>query len=261
MDAMATTLKCARCGAPLPDFGPEGHCPACLLSLALGPAEPRDPDDAVAARPDFSRWFGDYELLEEISRGGMGVVYRARQISLNRRVALKMILDAEHASAAINTRFQIEAEAAAQLNHPNIVPVYETGVHQGRRFLSMKLVEGGSLAERLPEFALRADSSPARQHAVAGLTAAVAGAVHHAHQRGVLHRDLKPANILFDAEGSPHVADFGLAKIVEDQTVLTQTGAFIGTPAYMAPEMVSVDQQQVTTAADISALAPSSTTC
>lgn len=251
MKVMSSALKCARCGAPLPDFGPEGHCPACLLTLAMGEAAEMAVETATTR--EFSRWFGDYELIEEIARGGMGVVYRARQISLNRPVALKMILDAYHASTTILTRFQIEAEAAAQLNHPNIVPVYETGVHKAKRFLSMKLVDGGTLAQRLEEFTLEERSPAGRQNKIASLLATVAGAVHHAHQRGVLHRDLKPANILLDSEGRPHVADFGLAKLAEDQTGLTQEGSFLGTPAYMAPEMTSTNQE-VTTAADIYSL-------
>ncbi len=235
---MAENTKCQRCGAPLPHAGPYGHCPACLLTVALG----ESPDAPALPRPSESL-FGDYQLMEEISRGGMGVVYRARQISLNRPVALKMISEGAQSSPSAVARFQIEAEAAAQLNHPNIVPVFETGVYSGRRFLSMKLVEGGTLADKVGEFA-------ARPERAAILVESVAEAVHHAHQRGVLHRDLKPSNILIDASGKPHVADFGLAKLLEEQTELTQAGGPLGTPAYMAPEQIT-GNCEVTTAADI----------
>jgi WD40 repeat protein len=195
-------------------------------------------------RGDLIRYFGDYEIHQELGRGGMGVVYHARQMTLNRPVALKMIRAGVLAGDVELRRFQNESEAVAQLDHPGIVPVYEVGEHQGQRYFSMKLIPGGSLGGRL-------DAYKDDPRAAAALLAEVAGAVEHAHARGILHRDLKPANILLDGQGKPHVVDFGLAKKLEESIELTQSGAVMGTPAYMAPEQTLGRRGAVTTASDV----------
>jgi hypothetical protein len=216
-------------------------------------AEPIDHDKTMAPReediatdPRTVRYFGDYELQHEIARGGMGVVWKARQVSLNRPVALKMILAGQLASAADVQRFRTEAEAAANLDHPNILPIYEVGEHEGQQYFSMKLIDGGSLAD-----AIKAKALSEKQGVE--LLAKVARAVHFAHQRGILHRDLKPANILLDHAGTPYVTDFGLAKKVEGDSALTQTGAIVGTPSYMAPEQARAEKS-LSTAVDVYAI-------
>jgi predicted Ser/Thr protein kinase len=191
--------------------------------------------------------FGDYELLEEIGRGGMGVVFRARQLSLNREVAVKMILRGELASPADHERFRSEAEAAARLDHPGIVPVYEVGELEGRPYFNMKYIAGRTLSQLLAEGPL-----PPRQ--AAAILAGVARAIHYAHEQGVLHRDLKPSNILIDEEGRPHVTDFGLAKKTTGAASLTRTGAVLGTPAYMAPEQAAGARGKTGPAGDVYSL-------
>jgi tetratricopeptide (TPR) repeat protein/tRNA A-37 threonylcarbamoyl transferase component Bud32 len=205
-------------------------------------------DPLCQAVADVSPWkpasFGDYELVAEIGRGGKGVVYEARQISLNRTVALKMVRIDQLGEDIERRRLRNEAETAARLDHPCVLPVYDVGERDGQLYFSMKLLPGGSLADRLAEF-------KAQPRRAAEVVAVVARAIHHAHQRGVLHRDLKPSNILLDAEGQPHIGDFGLARRLEGDSDLTQTGAILGTPSYMAPEQTVGDRNGVTTAADV----------
>jgi WD40 repeat protein len=191
------------------------------------------------------RRFGSYELVEEIARGGMGIVWRARQHGLDRDVALKMILAGQLATSAQVLRFYTEARAAARLDHPAIVPIHEIGEDGGRHFYTMRLMEGGSLAE-----ALRTAPPPPPEEA-ARIVLAIARAIQFAHQRGVLHRDVKPSNILLDAERKPHIADFGLARIAEEDPGASRSGVVLGTPAYMAPEQAAGSSSEVTTAADV----------
>lgn len=185
-----------------------------------------------------------YEISGELGRGGMGVVLKARQVALNRAVAVKLIKSGVFATDAELLRFQNEAEAVAQLDHPYIVPIYEVGQYEGRHFFSMKLIEGTSLDKRLAEFAL---DPPA----AARIVAIIAEAIHHAHQRGILHRDLKPANILLDEQGRPHITDFGLAKQIKGDGELTESGAPLGTPAYMSPEQATGARGALSTQTDV----------
>jgi tetratricopeptide (TPR) repeat protein/tRNA A-37 threonylcarbamoyl transferase component Bud32 len=213
--------------------------------VTVGPESP-DPTvpESASTRPGIeARCFGEYELLEVIAEGGMGVVYKARHRKLQRLVALKVLLAGRFARPSDLQRFRNEAETIAALDHPNIVPVYEVGERDGQLFLSLRLLDG-TLSNHLEHYG----GDP---RAAASLLVTVALAVHHAHQRGVLHRDLKPSNILLDAVGQPHVADFGLARRLEDDSGLTQTGAILGTPSYMAPEQTVAGRRVVTTAADV----------
>ncbi|MEL6105320.1 MAG: serine/threonine-protein kinase [Planctomycetota bacterium] len=205
------------------------------------------PDPHQTAQPmSRSERVGAYELVEEIARGGMGVVFKAKHSKLNRIAALKMILGGRFSSEADIRRFQIEAEAAAKLDHPGIVPVYDIGEHDGQPFFAMKFIDGDSLAGKIAHY--QNDSRVAAE-----LMSSVARAVYHAHQRGILHRDLKPANILIDHDGRPLITDLGLAKSTADDSNLTNTGAVLGTPSYMSPEQAR-GEQSLTTASDIFAL-------
>jgi WD40 repeat protein/tRNA A-37 threonylcarbamoyl transferase component Bud32 len=193
------------------------------------------------------RYIGDYELLEELGRGGMGVVYKARQSKLNRLVALKMILAGEYAGERDIARFRTEAEAVARFQHPNIVQIFEVGEHDGHPYFSLEFVDGGSLAQKL-------DGTPLPPQQAARLVETLARAMHAAHQAGVVHRDLKPANVLLTADGTPKITDFGLAKKLDADTGQTQSGAIMGTPSYMAPEQAGGKSNEIGPAADTYAL-------
>jgi serine/threonine protein kinase len=200
-----------------------------------------------ASLPDKIRYFGDYELLKELAVGGMGVVYKARQVSLNRIVAVKMILKGTLARDEDVKRFRAEAEAAASLQHPAIVAIHEVGLHEGQHYFSMDYVEGHSLAE-LP----REQPLSARQ--AAEYVRDAAEAVHYAHQQGTLHRDLKPSNILIDRQDRVRITDFGLAKRISGDSNLTLTGQVLGTPSYMPPEQASGKRALIGAASDIYSL-------
>src|SRR5205823_10461874 len=242
---MTSALRfCPRCGAEIPADAPEGGCPGCLLETGLGALASEsvagvgdaghvDKPARAATRGErlakILGELGDYELLEEVGRGGQGVVFRARQKSLNRTVALKVISLGQWASKVHLKRFRREAEAAASLDHPGIVPIYEVGERDGSCYFSMRFVEGG----QVDEVVRRAPMSI--RHA-AELIAKVARTVQHAHEHGILHRDLKPGNILIDQKGEAHLTDFGLARLVETESTMTRTLEVLGTPSYMAPE-------------------------
>ena len=252
--------QCSACGAQISPDTHGGLCAKCLLTLGLSePTPDTEPSLDEAENPDPTgafahaasgttqpalgrvRYFGDYELVEEIARGGMGIVFKARQMSLNRIVALKMIAAGHLASPAAIERFHSEAESAANLDHPNIVPIYEVGEHQGQQYFSMRFIGGGTLATAIEDGRSKvgdgngpfAQSSFLRSRSsAAALLMTVSRAVHYAHQRGIVHRDLKPGNILLDANAQPHVTDFGLAKALESASDLTGTAAVMGTPSY-----------------------------
>ncbi|MCW5556752.1 MAG: protein kinase [Verrucomicrobiae bacterium] len=221
---MLLPALCPRCGSAPADGALEGQCPRCLGLLAFG--APLAPADEVLHRS------GQYEILREIGRGGMGIVYEARQPQLNRRVAIKMLLAGAGARPDFKPRFRAEAEAAARLRHPGIVTIHEVGELDGQPFLAMELVEGPSLAELV------------RQHPLPPLRAAryvrlIADAIAHAHRAGILHRDLKPSNVLLDAQDQPRITDFGLAKQLDSDADLTRSGEIMGSPAYLPPEQLS----------------------
>src|SRR5216110_2448069 len=274
---MSSVLRvCRKCGAEIFADAPEGLCTACLFETGLGllapPSVAAGDSSAVASakaddcgsventetseanaalhikkapRPAKTLAdFGDYELLEEIGRGGQGVVYRAHQKSLNRTVALKVITVGTWATEAHLKRFRREAEAAARLEHPGIVPIHEVGERDGQCYFSMKFVEGGQLDE-----VARRKPMPIRR--AAELIGKVARIVHYAHEHRILHRDIKPGNILLDAKGEPHLTDFGLARLVESESSVTQTLDVLGTPSYMAPEQAVGNNAAVSSATDV----------
>jgi serine/threonine-protein kinase len=240
-----------RLASLLDDLGAPGPESAAGSTADLGAAGGQPPhadrSRAVLAAGELPRLFGEYELIEEIGRGGMGVVYRARQRRLERLVALKVILRGELASQAEIARFRVEAETAARIDHPNAAKVFDAGEIDGRPYFTMQLVEGTTLAERL-----RAGPLPPRE--TAALLAPVCRAVQAAHELGLLHRDLKPANILIDRGGRPYVVDFGLAKRTEGVAGLTGSGSILGTPRYMAPEQAAGDGRRVSPASDVYSL-------
>src|SRR5437773_4764515 len=235
---------CTECGATVFADAPQGVCSVCLFRTGLASLDNKDDE---AFEPTVARMlkdFGDYELLQEIGRGGQGVVYRARQKSLNRIVALKVIGLAHWATEAHVKRFRLEAEAAASLNHPGIVPMYEVGERDGSCYFSMGLVDGGQL-----DVVAKREPMPIR-HA-AELIAKLARTVHYAHEHGILHRDIKPGNILLDQKGEPHLTDFGLARLVETESTVTRTNEVLGTPSYMAPEQAVGETKKLTSATDV----------
>jgi serine/threonine protein kinase len=269
---------CRKCGAKIFSDAPEALCARCVLKSALGglaggsvagvdssaeasakaddlgrvddPA--RDETDAAAAgynkktarAAELLGELGDYELLEEVGRGGQGVVFRARQKSLNRTVALKVISLGQWASKAHLKRFRLEAEAAASLEHPGIVPIHEVGERDGSCYFSMQFIEGGQLDE-----VARRKPMPIRR--AVELIAKVARTVHYAHEHGILHRDIKPGNILLDQKGEPHLTDFGLARLVESESTVTRTLEVLGTPSYMAPEQAVGDNAAISSVTDV----------
>ncbi|MGA2750284.1 MAG: serine/threonine-protein kinase [Verrucomicrobiota bacterium] len=237
---MSTDKKCPTCGSQISTAAVDGLCLKCLGRLGFI-LESGDANDGGLRR------LGDYELLEEIARGGMGVVYRARQLSLNRIVALKVVLHGPFSSADFVRRFRQEAHAVAALRHPNIVAIHEVGEQGGNHYLSLEYVEGRSFAAFAGERPL-----PARR--AAGYLKIIAEAVEHAHRRGVLHRDLKPSNILLDAFDQPRVTDFGLAKLVNEDAALTVTGQVLGSPNYMPPEQAAGSFSDSTPQSDVYSL-------
>jgi serine/threonine-protein kinase len=251
---MISALRtCPKCGAEIPVDAPDGACPGCLLESGLGALAREDeapartgsehatPTERVA---HLLGEFGNYELLEQIGRGGQGIVYLARQKSLNRTVALKLLSPGQWASRGHLKRFRREAAAAASLDHPWIVPIYEVGECDGCCYFSMKFIDGGQLDEVVSR-------APMSIREAAEVIAKVARTVHHAHQHGILHRDIKPGNILLDTNGDPHLADFGLARLVEAENTVTRTEELMGTPSYMAPEQVVGSNAQLTSATDV----------
>jgi WD40 repeat protein len=258
---MTETRNCPECGALLPAKGPKGLCNQCAMDRALAMTHGNSLVQSVevpspAAGPQPLRFgediplgsFGEYELLEEIARGGMGVVYKARQRNLDRIVAVKMILAGPLAGKDFVQRFRTESAAAAILQHPNIVAIHDVGVHEGRHYFSMDYVEGQSLAQLVGQQPL----APAR---AARYVEILAGAIHYAHERGILHRDLKPSNVLIDhGNDQPRITDFGLARRLDGNSSLTMTGQVLGSPNFMPPEQAGAKRGKVGAPSDVYAL-------
>ena len=259
LQGLSVNIKsiCRECGESLPPGLSPGLCPECAFKEALDRgnsacgAKELNPE-AVSTRSDCplqnsANYFGNYELLEEIARGGMGIVYRARQLNLNRVVALKMILRGRMASGSEVKRFLTEAEAAANLHHPNIVAIHEVGVHEGYHYFSMDLVTGKDLAQ-----IVRDNPLPAAR--AAQYVKVTAEAIHYAHEQGVLHRDLKPSNVLIDENDQPRITDFGLAKQLKSGSDLTLSGQVLGSPSFMPPEQATGKRTEVGAHSDIYSL-------
>jgi len=249
---MTAEGQCPHCGRELTAESIEGLCPCCVACGLLngepvvsgqGP-EARVQKSAAANRSPLARSFGDYELLEEIARGGMGVIYKARQKSLNRLVAVKMLLGGGHVGPKFRQRFSTEAEAAAQFHHPNIVAVHEVGEHEGMPFFSMDYVDG-------PDLERMTGHQPIAVERAARYVRTIAKAIHYAHQHGILHRDLKPSNVLVDSDDRVQITDFGLAKVLTSDTGLTQTGQMLGSPHFLPPEQVRMKRGTVGPASDV----------
>lgn len=248
MNVVASKLKaCPVCSARLEA---DGICLACLLNEGLEAEQ--EPQAASAAAParvlSLPCEFAGYRLVREIASGGMGIVYEAEDVKLRRVVALKLIRNAHFATREEAARFKAETQAVAALDHPGIVPIYESGEEDGMPYYTMRLAEGGSLADRIKKRGVMPDREAAT------LMSRIARAVQHAHDHGVLHRDLKPANILLDVAGKPMLSDFGLAKLLDAGFQLTRSNAYVGTPHYMSPEQAAGKSKEVTTGSDVWAL-------
>ena len=258
IESMSKASICLSCGAQVPADSLKGFCPRCLYRLGLDldpeqfplePAPSAEPGLESNATPDSTgtRSFGDYEILDELGHGGVGVVYKARQKSLDRVVALKLLLFGPYAPAESVKRFRGEAVAAAALQHPNIAAIHEVGFCEGQHFIAMDYVEGQCLSTLI-----RSGPLPARR--AAGCLKKIAKAIQYAHERGILHRDIKPANILIDTKDEPRVTDFGLAKRLESDSELTVTGQLLGSPNYMPPEQADGKRGAVSRRSDVYAL-------
>jgi WD40 repeat protein/tRNA A-37 threonylcarbamoyl transferase component Bud32 len=238
---MSKQRKCRECGCSLPEWEIENSCSACLLRLGLRsmrgenaiPFPQFEFSDSESSNTfETPRRLGDYEILEQIARGGMGIVYKARQIKLNRVVALKVLIGGPFSTTEFYERFQSEAVTVASLQHPNIVSIFEIGHEKAQPFIAMEYVSGKNLADLIRE-------QPLAPRRAAACVKTISLAIHYAHEKGVLHRDLKPSNILIDTAGEPRVTDFGLAKRLSGDSDITLTGQLLGTPSYIAPEQTS----------------------